>query len=261
MEYRYIPSVGRLIDEVDKGTVGKPLMCSIREHRFPFLRKVDDWNRFSKNTGGTLVEKCCHFFDLTARILRPAKPVRVFASGNQAVNHLEEKLESGKGKPNIIDNAFALVEWDTGARSCLDLCMFAEASENQEEISVVGAKGKVEALAPAHGVVVEEHKDAKSVPNVRIGTRRPWVERSDPPPPPPPLQRLCVHAPLEVQKAGYHCGATYFELQAFCEAVVRGDAPTVSARDGTIAVAIGAAAHRSIELKRAVMLKEFLDLE
>ena len=44
-------------------------MLSIREHRLPFLQKVDDWNRFNKNTGGTLVEKCCHFFDLMRRII------------------------------------------------------------------------------------------------------------------------------------------------------------------------------------------------
>ena len=65
MEYRYIPSVSRLIEEVDGGRVGKqgPVMVSIREHRFPFLQKVGDWNRFSIRTGGTLVEKCCHFFE------------------------------------------------------------------------------------------------------------------------------------------------------------------------------------------------------
>ena len=35
MEYRYIKSIDRLINEVDKGTVDLH-MVSIREHRFPF---------------------------------------------------------------------------------------------------------------------------------------------------------------------------------------------------------------------------------
>jgi predicted dehydrogenase len=62
---------GRLIDEVvQAGAVGTPRMVAIREHRFPFLVKVGNWNRFSANTGGTLVEKCCHFFDLMNLILR-----------------------------------------------------------------------------------------------------------------------------------------------------------------------------------------------
>ena len=45
-------------------------MLSIREHRFPFLAKVGHWNRFSELTGGTLVEKCCHHFDLMRLIMR-----------------------------------------------------------------------------------------------------------------------------------------------------------------------------------------------
>ena len=40
MEYRYIRSIKRLIEEVDKGTVGNLHMVSIREHRFPFLKRL-----------------------------------------------------------------------------------------------------------------------------------------------------------------------------------------------------------------------------
>ncbi len=32
------------------------------------LDAVGDWNRFNRNTGGTMVEKCCHFFDLVATV-------------------------------------------------------------------------------------------------------------------------------------------------------------------------------------------------
>ena len=64
LEYRYMPPTQRLLAEVRGGTVGNVQMVAIREHRFPFLHKVGNWNRFSRNTGGTLVEKCCHYFDL-----------------------------------------------------------------------------------------------------------------------------------------------------------------------------------------------------
>jgi myo-inositol 2-dehydrogenase / D-chiro-inositol 1-dehydrogenase len=80
MEYRYMPPVARLIEEVRRGTVGRLRMLAIREHRFPFLVKVGDWNRFARNTGGTMVEKCCHFFDLMCLVIG-ARPVRVFGSG------------------------------------------------------------------------------------------------------------------------------------------------------------------------------------
>lgn len=55
-------------------------MLAIREHRFPFLAKVGDWNRFNRNTGGKLVEKCCHFIDLMNVIVRQ-HPIRVYSSG------------------------------------------------------------------------------------------------------------------------------------------------------------------------------------
>lgn len=61
LEYRYMAPIAGLLHELRSGIIGNMKMMSIREHRFPFLVKVDNWNRFSKNTGGTLVEKCCHF--------------------------------------------------------------------------------------------------------------------------------------------------------------------------------------------------------
>ena len=41
MEYRYIPSIARLVGEADAGACGALKMLSVREHR-PFLRKVDN---------------------------------------------------------------------------------------------------------------------------------------------------------------------------------------------------------------------------
>ena len=72
--------------------LGALRMLAVREHRFPFLHKVGDWNRFSRNTGGTMVEKCCHFFDLMNR-LAGESPDRVFASGGQDVNHLLKRQQ------------------------------------------------------------------------------------------------------------------------------------------------------------------------
>ncbi|RWW31006.1 hypothetical protein GW17_00004397 [Ensete ventricosum] len=69
-----------------------------------------------------------------------ANPVRVMASGSIDVNHKDESYD---GKvPDIIDNAFVIVEFDNGTRGMLDLCMFAEGSKNEQEISVVGDIGK-----------------------------------------------------------------------------------------------------------------------
>jgi myo-inositol 2-dehydrogenase / D-chiro-inositol 1-dehydrogenase len=75
MEYRYMPPITKMIEEVHrKHYTGEAVMFSIREHRYPFLTKVGDWNRFERNTGGTLVEKCCHFFDTSRNNTRDRHP-------------------------------------------------------------------------------------------------------------------------------------------------------------------------------------------
>merc|ERR1719157_502858 len=93
----------RLINETDSGNLGQLHTLTVREHRFPFLVKVSNWNRFNRFTGGTLVEKACHFFDLMRRIVR-SEPVSVYASGGQAMNHKDEVY--GEDQPDILDHAF-----------------------------------------------------------------------------------------------------------------------------------------------------------
>ena len=280
MEYRFMPTISRMIRDADAGVIGELRMLTIREHRFPFLRKVGDWNRHTSRTGGTLVEKCCHHFDLMRRILR-AEPVRIIASGGQDVNHLSETY--GGRRSDILDNAYVIIDFDNGARAMLDLCMcdsaqpragapppcvalpacdspqprplvpacasrFAEASKHQEEVCLVGSHGKLEAFAPSHGVrTIDE-----SEPNYRRGLRNPANVASwdfvDPPPPELCGELLETHEGVDpaLLEAGNHCGATYEEVRAFTEAVLSGQQPMVTLSDGTKAVLMGLAAHRSI---------------
>ncbi|MGE4609534.1 MAG: Gfo/Idh/MocA family oxidoreductase [Myxococcota bacterium] len=228
MEYRYMPLVARLIDEVRGGAVGNVRMLAIREHRFPFLKKVDDWNRFSRNTGGTLVEKCCHFFDLMNHILE-SRPTALFASGAQDVNHLDETY--GGKVPDILDNAFVIVDYENGCRAMLDLCMFAEGSRTQQEIAVTGDIGKVECLLPESTLIIGK----RDLGNV---------------------EKMTISVDDEVQNAGFHHGATFFQHLAFLDAIRRGSAPDVSLSDGLLAVAMGIAAQLSIDENRRVEMKE-----
>ena len=224
MEYRYMPPVSRFIERVHAGETGSLKMLGIREHRFPFLPKVGDWNRFNRNTGGTLVEKCCHFFDLMRHIMED-EPVRVFASGGQDVNHLDERYDGAV--PDILDNAYVIVDFASGKRAILDLCMFAEGSEQQEDICAIGADGKLEVQIPRASVTWS--------PRDRSG---PHVET--------------VATPSDALAAGDHHGATYFQLLQFHKALVEGGTAEVSAVDGFRAVAMGAAAHESIDTGQAV---------
>ena len=233
MEYRYMPPVARIIEEIDKGTIGRLRMLAIREHRFPFLRKVGDWNRFARNTGGTLVEKCCHFFDLM-RLISGSEAVRVYASGDQAVNHLDERYDGER--PDIIDNAFVVIDFANGVRAMLDLCMFAEASRDQEEITATGDAGKVECGIPSSTLAI-----GRRAPVSRMGGTL-------------PLERETIPVDPAVLALGDHHGATFFQHQRFLDMIRNGGAPEVTIEDGLHAVALGEAAERSIREGRPIDL-------
>jgi myo-inositol 2-dehydrogenase/D-chiro-inositol 1-dehydrogenase len=232
MEYRFMPPVTEFVRHIHSGRIGKLQMLSIREHRFPFLVKVGDWNRFSANTGGTMVEKCCHFFDLMRHIVG-AEPVRVFCSGAMDVNHQDERY-AGK-KPDIIDNSFTTVDFSNGVRALLDLCMFADGAEQQEEIAATGDKARLDVFIPAGEIV---HSPRTGFMNPKQVTRQ------------------IVETDAAALAAGHHHGSTFYQHQAFT-AAVRGEGPIiVTADDGLRAVAIGLAAEISAREHRVVAMSE-----
>ena len=230
LEYRYMAPIAALGNVVASGELGDLKMMSIREHRFPFLKKVDNWNRFTKNTGGTLVEKCCHFFDLM-NLTIGARPVKVYASGGQDVNHLDEVYNGEKS--DILDNAFVIVDYDNGVRAMLDLSMFAEVGRNEQEIVVLGSDGKAESHIPGAGVIYVGNRTTRE------------------------LREIPVAVDESVGYLGHHHGASYIEIEKFRQAVVNNAHPEVNVLDGLWSVVIGAAAHRSIDEGRPVLISEY----
>ncbi len=239
MEYRYMPPIAALLDRVESAT-GGPLMLSIREHRFPFLPKVGDWNRFNRYTGGTLVEKCCHFFDLMRFILK-SEPVRIVASAGQDVNHLDE--DYGGEPPDIWDGAYVIVDFASGSRAMLELCMYAEGSRYQEEISAVGPGGKIEAFVPGPGRFWPTHLGEAPVPQVIVSPRNPKGPQ-------------VVEIPVDptILDAGDHNGSTFYQHARFLELVRGGGSPEVSLMDGARAVAMGLAAQEAARTGNAIKL-------
>jgi predicted dehydrogenase len=207
-------------------------MLSIREHRFPFLQKVGDWNRFSANTGGTMVEKCCHFFDLM-RLIIGSEAVRVYCSGAMDVNHLDERYEGRT--PDIIDNSYTTVDFANGVRAMLDLSMFAEGAENQEEITAVGDKARLDCLIPTGDLVFSP----------RTGFHQPRA-----------VERTHVGVEARALAAGHHHGATFYQHQKFYTSLVDNAPVEVTAIDGMMAVAIGTAAEISAREHRVVKMSE-----
>jgi len=99
--------------------------------------------------------------------------------------------------------------------------MFAEGSEEQEEISAVGPAGKLEVKLPGGRITWS--------PRDKTG---PFIET--------------VETPADALAAGDHHGATYYQMRDFHAALVHGTPPLITARDGYRSVVMGAAAQQSI---------------
>ena len=228
LEYRFMAPIQSLINHACD--VGNIKMLSIREHRFPFLKKVDDWNRFNKNTGGTLVEKCCHFFDLM-NLLVPSKPIKIYASGGQDVNHLNEKY-NGK-KPDIIDNSFVIIDYEGGQRAMLDLCMFAEGGKYEQEIVLTGDKGKLETNIPGSELLLTNRKEYS-------------------------FKTLEVSQDSRIKEIGFHHGASYVEHLELISCIKSGHKPLVDTQSGFNSIVLGLAAQESITTGDPIYLEGFL---
>jgi len=236
MEYRYMPPLAEFIKRVEDVT-GGITMLSIREHRFPFLEKVNDWNRFNRYSGGTFVEKCCHFFDLMRLILK-SEPTCVMASAAQTHNHLNESYHGEI--PDILDNGYTIVDFENGSRALLELCMFAEGSRYQEEICAVGKKGKIECLIPGPTRFWSPELGQPPTPKLVISPRDPKGATEYEIPVDPTLL-----------DAGDHHGSTFYQHQKFQQVVMGQGECEVTLTDGWKAVAMGIAAQQSARTQQA----------
>ena len=134
-ELRYSPYFQRIKELVERGEIGKPHMVWTREFRGPFQKKSGDWIHDERLSGGGLVDKNCHHFDLMNWWVG-ARPQRVSAFGGCAVNRVI------KGGKQINDHATVSYEYENGVRGTLQLCMFALDFPNEDlEMGIIGDAG------------------------------------------------------------------------------------------------------------------------
>lgn len=230
MEYRYMPPIQKFIEQANDVTGGIK-MLTIKEHRFPFLPKIGNWNRFNHNSGGTLVEKCCHFFDLMRLILQ-SEPIRVTASAGQMVNHLDEVYDGQTS--DIWDGGYVIFDFENGARAMLELCMFADGTKWNEEIGAIGHKGKIECRLP--GPQRFWPKDLGPPPHSQLST----FPRS---PKRPETQDILIDE--TILEAGDHHGSTFFQHQKFLNVLNGNGKVEVTPQDGKKAVKMGLMAQKA----------------
>ena len=237
LQYRYKAICVEAIHEaLERKSIGEIKTISILEHRIPFLDKVNQWNKFSRYSGGTLVEKCCHYFDLM-NLFAQSKPVSVFASGSMAVNFVN--FEYGDEKSDIIDNAFVIVTYENGVRARFDLCMFVPVY--YEELILCGDEGHLKA---SDALDLLEGQKSKSHLEIMRGENKPAR-----------VTNPCYAS--HIAETG-HSGATYFEHICFVDNIEGKETNTASAEEGFWSIVVGAAAEESVKTGNVVHIDEFL---
>jgi myo-inositol 2-dehydrogenase/D-chiro-inositol 1-dehydrogenase len=240
LQYRYKPMYAEAIYEaMQRHVLGDVKLVSIQEHRMPFFDKVNQWNKFSRFSGNTLVEKCCHYFDLL-NLFANARPVRVYATGNTAVNFKE--FEYNGEKSDILDNAMVVIDYANGVRANFNLCMFAPMF--YEEVVVCGDEGRLRA---------SEQQDFLT--NFELETSLEILAGEA-----KPSRKMQPGYPAWIEQSG-HNGATYYEHVNFIENMLGNSTTTATADDGLWSVIVALAAQAAIERCQVIEIDDFLKEE
>lgn len=237
LQYRYKATYAESIYEVlHRGVLGEVKTVSMAEHRPPFLDKVEQWNKFSEKSGGTLVEKCCHYFDLMG-MFAGARPARVFATGTQAVNFKE--FEKDGTRSDIIDCAYVTVDYENGVRGGFSLNMFSPSF--YEELVVTGDEGRLKAVED-----INTYQDDTLRTSIDILHGEGRASR-----------HISPRYIDRIERSG-HSGATYMEHDRFVDLIDGGSTDAANCAEGLLAVLVGAAAEMSVKSGQPVEIKELI---
>lgn len=234
-QMRYHAHLQKMASLLTGGQIGKPVMVWLREFRDPFPETMN-WAFKKELSGGMLVEKSCHHFDVFNWMMN-SKPVRVFASGAANVFKKPFGLNS-----NIADNAYVVVDYENGGRALLQLCMFMGLASKSEcgighhtrEIGVAGEKGMIRTEGFDLGYNLEIiPNDSRTVTKISIATEG------------------CI--PTAFNQNG-NIGI-YID---FVDCLRGGKNPFANGEIGRMAVAVAIAAEKSMAAKRVVKIEEVM---
>ena len=238
LQYRYKSIYTEAIHEaLERNALGDIKVVCMVEHRMPFLDKVGQWNKYSRYSGGTLVEKCCHYFDLI-NLFAHSRPKRVFASGSMAVNFKE--FEHEQGKSDILDNAMVIIDYENGVRGSFGLAMFAPMF--YEELVLCGDIGRLRA---SENLDFLPGAPLKSQLEIYGGETF-------------PSRMTTPSYPVAIEESG-HNGATFFEHVHFVDSIDNGKSDGPTAIDAFWSVVVGVAAEASVASGEPVEIQRLLD--
>lgn len=238
LQYRYKAQYVEAFHEaLERRSLGSLKTISVSEHRPPFLDKVGQWNKFSRLSGGTLVEKCCHYFDLI-NLFAQARPSRVYASGGQAVNFLDFEKEGERS--DIDDHAYVIIDYSNGVRANFTLNMFCP--DFSEEIIIVGDEGKLIAQENFNFQQQAESTTTVEILKGELGVSK----KSD------------VSYTRALEQSGHH-GSTYYEHIKFVDQLEGKSVDCATAMQGMWSMIVASAAQQSMVTGQAVDVEEFIE--
>lgn len=237
LQYRYKAQyVEALHEALGRKSLGVIKTISMSEHRPPFLDKVGQWNKFNEFSGGTLVEKCCHYFDLI-NLLAQSRPRRVYASSGQAVNFLD--FEHDGKKSDIDDHGFVTIDYANGIRASFSLNMFSP--DFHEELLICGDEGR---LVARESVDLQMQTAPESSVSVLLGEQG-------------ASRRSAVGYPQAIEETGHH-GATWFEHEAFFDRLEGKETDSATPEQGLWAMIVASAAQHSSATGLPVEIEDYI---
>jgi predicted dehydrogenase len=217
LQLRYAELYRRIEELVAAGAIGPLRMMWCKEFREPFRPGWREWRLAAASSGGSLLEKNCHHFDLFAWFAA-APTVRVAGFGGS---------DSIYRETDIVDNAWVISEHANGVKASLGLCLFSPFG-NDLEIGLVGDRGKLESYFRRGELVVQR------------------VDRDE---------RTSYRISAEMSHLG-HCGAEVGALRAFAEMVAGGKAPMTGLAAGRESMLVSLAAELALSERRVVEVAE-----
>ncbi len=238
LQYRYkAPYVEARHEVLERRSLGEVRTVAMSEYRPPFLDKVGQWNKFNQYSGGTLVEKCCHYFDLLS-LFAASDPVRVYASSGQAVNFVNFTYEGERS--DIDDHAYVIIDYRNGVRANFTLNMFSP--HFYEELVVSGDAGRL--VATERFDFLQQDRSSASVA----------LEKGE-----PHMSRKAeVAYPRLIEQSGHH-GATWFEHIAFADQLKGEATDAATPLQGLWSVIVASAAQESSANGAAIDVDELIE--
>ncbi|MEM7613219.1 MAG: Gfo/Idh/MocA family oxidoreductase [Pseudomonadota bacterium] len=237
LQYRYkAPYVEARFEALERSAIGTLKTIAMSEYRPPFLDKVSQWNKFAEKSGGTLIEKCCHYFDLI-NLFAQSTPKRVFASAGQAVNFVD--FEHAGQRSDIDDHAMVTIEYNNGLRASFTLNMFSP--HFFEELVICGDAGRLVATETFNFL---EDPVARSTLAIELGEMG-------------ASRKTDVNYATHIEQSGHH-GATFFEHVAFIDRLDGKATDSATPEQGLWSIIVAAAAEQSARSGDAVNIANFI---